>query len=139
MDLTLADIIKKRIELRDEIARIKKLQDEELKPAYRACEALDGMMLDYFSREGCKRLATDSGTAYKKISYKVKMLDREEFRSWVIDEERWHAADIKPNKTYAVEYLDGNKKPPPGINVDGRFTVGYRKSGEPEDDSEELE
>lgn len=133
---TLADIIKKRIELRDEIARIKKVQAEELRPAYDACETLDQMMLDYFSREGCKRLATDSGTAHKKTTYNIRMTNRTVFLSWA--HENLNDVEIRPNKPKAVDFLNKHKKPPPGVEVDGRFTVGYRRSGEP-DEGEEIE
>lgn len=132
MDPTLADIVRKRIWFRDEIARMKKLHAEELAPAYKACETLDSKMLDYFSREGCKNLATDSGTAYRKISYSVKMIDREAFRDWVINERNWIFADIKPNKKDASEFLERFKEPMPGTYVDGHYTVGYRKIGEEE-------
>jgi len=137
--MKIADVIAKRIEIRDEIKRMKEVHANELRPAYEAADQIDQYILDLFRREGVKNFSIDGvGLAYRYISHTVKMSDRAIFRDWVIADELWDEADIKPNKKRAVEFLDKHKRPMPGVVVDGRFTVGYRRAGEP-GESEELE
>lgn len=120
-------IAQKYLELRDAIAELERAHKEQLAPLKAAKERAEAAMLARLDALGAEHVRTPVGTFYRYRAASVLLSDRAVFADWLRDTGRWDAADIRPMKTAIMDMVDSGKAPPPGVTVNTRYEIGFRR------------
>lgn len=88
---------------------------------------IETTLLQTLDELGSQSIASEHGTAFKKLSTSVTVADAREFRRHIIGGENWDLADWRPNKTAVQEIVDGGGELPPGLNYSTRFVINVRR------------
>ncbi len=124
-----ADLIKKRIEIRDYLERIAKEREAADKPYVDAVTALEGMVSQLMLEQNVESLKTEHGTAYKSKIMAVKMADRDAFLDFVINTDGKQFLTSAVAKEAVKEYMDEhNSALPPGLDVTYIMKTNFRKA-----------
>ncbi len=124
-----AEIIKKRIEIRDYLERKAKERETEDLPYQEAVSALEGMISMLMQQQGVDSIKTEFGTAYKSQVMAVKMADRDVFLDFVINTDSRQFLTSAVTKEAVKEYLDEhNSALPPGLDVTYIIKTNFRKA-----------
>jgi hypothetical protein len=100
--------------LAQEIDRQKCAYETAIEPLEIAKIKLEGAIADEMDKQGVKNAPTEYGTAYFSHILKPKVVDREIYLRWVVDNE---AFDLITNHV-AKEALKDMGEYPPGLQVD---------------------
>ena len=123
-----AEIIKKRIEIRDYLERKAKEREAEDLPYQEAVTALEGMISLVMQQQGVESIKTEFGTAYKSQVMAVKMADRDAFLGFVINTNSQQFLTSAVAKEAVREYMDEhNSALPPGLDVTYILRTNFRK------------
>lgn len=124
-----AEIIKKRIEIRDYLERKAKEREAEDLPYQEAVTALEGMISLLMQQQGVESIKTEFGTAYKSQVMAVKMADRDAFLDFVINTQSPQFLTSAVAKEAVKEYMDEhNSALPPGLDVTYIIKTNFRKA-----------
>ena len=124
-----ADLIKKRIEIRDYLERIAKEREVADKPYLDAAVALEGAVTQMMLEQNVESLKTEHGTAYRTTVMAVKMADREAFMDFVFNTESPQFLTSAVAKDATKEYMDEhNGALPPGLDVTYVMRTNFRKA-----------
>lgn len=80
---TVEEVVSQYVSLRDRKAEIAKRQEEELAPLSDAMGHIESWLMSEMNKVGCDSFKTSAGTAFKKNSNSVRMLDAEVFKEHV--------------------------------------------------------
>ena len=123
-----ADLIEEYIELRDLKDQFKKNFEAKCKELYGdRMEEIETLMLNALNQMGVESLASNNGTAFKKIATSVTIADAREFRRHVIGGEHWDLIDWRANKTAVNDLVDRGEAIPPGVNRNAIYVVQFRR------------
>ena len=130
-DITDKDLIEKYVSMRDFIAVKKKAFEEITKPYKAGMDTIETALLARLVERGADNTKTDAGTAYKVAHVNVKVVDREKFVEFIMQE--WETIGNEmllaaPQKDAVRQYVDSNGRSPPGIEVSYFTDVNVRKS-----------
>lgn len=142
-------VVKKYIELRDDLAMQAAEAAERAKPAQEAMAVIETYLLREMEKMGVDSLKTPSGTPYKAVSKSVKLQDAESFKKFVFAPVvdalsklpnmpdimalltagiRWDMIDFRAGKKGIVEHLEETGEVPPGITFDSFTKINIRRS-----------
>lgn len=148
-EFTLADVVKKYIDLRDEQAAISEKFKAELAPGAEQMETIEKYLMAHMDKEGLDSIKTPNGTPYKVISKSVKAIDMEAFKLFALQPAidalsnlpnmpdivalltagiRWDMLDFRPLKKGVVEYTEESGQLPPGLTIDNFTKINIRRS-----------
>lgn len=120
--------IKVFIKIRDKRSELKKQfeeQDDLLKEQQSAIEA---SLLEVCKSTGATSLATDAGTAFRKIDTKYWTSDWERMYKFIEENNALHLLERRIAQNSMKEFLEANPdKLPEGLNVDSRYTITVRR------------
>lgn len=116
-------------------------------------EVLATELMARMTEQGEQNVKTSAGTAYRTTSWSVTTKDKLAFVreivssvliaaesfdlnetsfpdvvQGILDSDALELLDARPVKEAALAYLDQNKVPPPGINIEGFYEVHVRKA-----------
>jgi len=127
-DFATDELIGRYIELRDQIADMKKEYEAKVKPLNEFMQVIAAKMLGDMHDSGQKSLKTDRGTAFIKESTFVGVSDWEAALNYIRENEAYDLLTKAVNKTAVKEYLEEHEDiPPPGVNITLKNEVQFRK------------
>jgi hypothetical protein len=127
-DFATDELIGRYIELRDQIADMKKEYEAKVKPLNEFMQVIASKMLGDMHDSGQKSLKTDRGTAFIKESTFVGVSDWEAALNYIRENEAYDLLTKAVNKTAVKEYLEEHEDiPPPGVNITLKNEVQFRK------------
>ena len=128
-DLTIEEVMEKRIILRDKRSDLKKEfseQDNKLKEAEIQCE---NWLLRRANENGVDSFkCTGIGTAYKSIDVKTSCADWPAFYKWVLSTGNIDALEKRVSRTFVKDFRKETKgELPPGVNVFEEEVMNVRR------------
>lgn len=127
MNLTLAQLTQKYIDLRNRKKEIEGRHDEELAPYRTAMSQIETLALDYLNQQAVTSLKTEGGTCFKVTRSSYKIADAEVFLKFVEDSGRADMLEKRPAKSVIDEYVESGSPLPPGLDLNASTTVQFRK------------
>lgn len=128
MSNTLSDIIKRRIQLRDFVEREQAAFDARLKPYFDAATALENAALEKLNLEGEDSVKTEFGTVYKTRLLTTKVVDRDAFMGFVVENEAYNFLTSAVSKEAVKEYMEAHQSAPPGVDTSTIVKVNFRRA-----------
>jgi hypothetical protein len=129
------EMIKKYLALRATRQAIEAKHAEEIKPYSDAMELISNLMLGRLNERNAKNTATPEGTAYKSQVLKPKVIDRNKFIAFVIDQwDQWGDmmmvnAQVDAVKRFLEKYEnDETPTPIPGVDIDYIVRCNIKRS-----------
>ncbi len=116
--------VAQRRQLDAKIKEIKAQHKEQLKPYTEALDMLDAVLLDALNKSGQQNAKTLSGTVYITRKHTASLEDAQVFMDFVIEHELWELLDRKANSTAVTDFLEANKKLPPGVKYNTIVDIG---------------
>jgi len=113
--------------LRDEIERIEKQHEEELKRPKELLHQLGGVIQKFMDDNGLKNMRTDAGTAVINTRWSAPLSDPDAFMRFVIENEQFDLLERRASQTAVRAYVDEHKALPAGVNLHALETVGVRR------------
>lgn len=127
-DMTVAELTKLYIQLRDRRAQRKAAYVESDESDKQKQEKIEAILLKRFQDEGVDSSKTEFGTAYKSVKTSVSVADRDSYLEWVAANENWAFLDVKANKTAVDAYKEEYNDLPPGLNWREEIAINVRRS-----------
>lgn len=90
-------------------------------------DTIEAAMLRRLNRRGANNTNTDAGTAYKKASSTVRMIDRAAFLDYVKKNKAWDLITNHVSKDAVDTIIDTKGTPPPGIHVTRKIKVIFNR------------
>ena len=125
--LTVADYIKKYLELRDTIADKTRAYEESIKDDKENMQLLEGLLTAEINRVGGQNIKTQFGTAYRHPMTSVRVFDRDMWVGWIMKEDHPEMLTLNVAKAAVTEYIERTKETPPGIDVTKIWQTHVRK------------
>jgi hypothetical protein len=126
------ELVKKYVELRDEVRRRTADFDELLRPLKQGMELIEGVFLGRLNERKAQNSRTEYGTAFKVRTLTIKVAEPMTFLRYTLD--NWQAGGVDLLQIGAVkkavgEYCDNHDgKPPPGLETTAVINVNIRKA-----------
>lgn len=114
--MTLDEVVKKYVELRDKKDGLKAEFDASVAKIDEKMKLIEGKMIEYLDDAGAESIKTQFGTAYTAESVSVTSADKGAFVDFVKQKNEWGLADIRISKTGVEQYLEAGNDLPPGVN-----------------------
>lgn len=121
-------LIEKYIQLRDKKTQMKSEFDAKLAPIEEAMQKIEAHIMKTLNELGSDRIGGATGVAFKSTQNSATVADKELFRQFVLENDRWELADIRAAKTAIKEYIDENDDLPPGINWRSETVIRVNRS-----------
>jgi hypothetical protein len=80
-------------------------------------EVIETRLMTFLNKTGQRGGNTESGTFFKKVASTSKVADRDAFMQFVKEEDMFNFLESRVNNTAVNEYIEANKKLPPGVSV----------------------
>lgn len=126
-EINFDSLVDKYIRLRDKKAEVAKVQKTELAKFDQAMMQIERIFLTHMQATGANSVATDHGTAYKKVQTSVTVADRDAFLGFIKEGDNWVFTDLRANAPAVKAYLEANDALPPGVNLTSRLTVNVQR------------
>lgn len=126
-EATDAQLIAKYIEYRDRIREEEAKCKATVAEIEEQMDIIESAMLRRLNRRGANNTNTDAGTAYKKASSTVRMIDRAAFLDYVRENEAWDLITNHVSKDAVDKIIDDTRSPPPGIHVKRKIKVIFNR------------
>lgn len=127
-ELTDKQLIEKYISMRDLVAVKKKAFSEITKPYLDGMETIEKALMARLIQRGADNTKTEAGTAFKVTLLNVKVEDRQQFLSFILDQDDDSMLLAGAQKDAVKDYLEQNNAPPPGVSINYYTNVNVRKS-----------
>lgn len=121
-------LIEKYIQLRDKKTQMKSEFDAKLAPIEEAMQKIEAHIMKTLNELGSDRIGGATGVAFKSTQNSATVADKELFRQFVLENDRWELADIRAAKAAIKEYIDENDDLPPGINWRSETVIRVNRS-----------
>jgi len=109
-------------QIRDKIAEIK----EELSKPKAALEQLGGILDAFLIRTGQESAKTSAGTFFRSTRFTAAVKDPQAFMDHVIHSNNWDLIGRHANPTAVKGYVEQNKGPVPGVELNAIATLNVR-------------
>jgi hypothetical protein len=115
--MTPADMTQKYLQLRARIHEIEDKHKEELAPYQDLKFRLETLLLDHLNKDGLESVKCSAGTAFKSTVTSVSVRDWPATLAYIMDNEMWDLLEARVSKTAALEIINENKAPIPGVEI----------------------
>ncbi len=122
------ELAERYAKIRDKVAELEAAHKDKLAPYKDAMEKIEAHMLGVFNEQGSENVKTSFGTFYKAKATSATVSSKEDFKAYVIANERWDLTDLRASKTAVNDFVESAGEPPPGVNWTASFKVNFRKS-----------
>lgn len=130
--ITDAQLVEKYLELKAHIAAQVAMFDTEMKPYKDGMAAIENALLERLNERGAENTKTDAGTAYKSTITNVKVIKRDTFLKFCIDNWSTVGADmlnVSAVKDPIKQFIDSGGIPDQiGIETSFFTRINIRKS-----------
>lgn len=126
--MTPAKMIESYLQLRNKVAKIEERHKDELMPYAKLREQLENALLAHLNEAGVDSTKCKAGTAFKSTATSVTVKDWPSTLTYIKDNDLWDLLEARVNKTTAVEIIEEQKKPIPGVQI-ARATVLRVRAG----------
>lgn len=127
-ELKVDDAIALYLTIREAVEVLDKRHEVAIAPYKQQMKKIEGLLQQHLDKTGADSVKTKNGTAILTTKRTVSIADKQMFKDYVIQSERWELLDWKANSTAAVDYAKENNTPPPGCNLSSYKTVGVRRA-----------
>lgn len=126
---TIADLVRKYIDLRDRVKAMDEEHDQKTKPLRDAMQVIEGACAIHLKTDGSESIRTEHGTVYQSTTMSAKVMDREALFDFVRDADAFQLLTAAVSKDAVKEYMDEHQgMAPPGIEI-GYFTkTNFRRA-----------
>jgi hypothetical protein len=121
-------LIASYINIRDQKKGLEEKHDKELAPLKQAMATIMDAMLARLNERGADNSKTPSGTAYKSIQTSAKVINRDEFLNYVLDNSRFNLLTNHCSKEEVEIVTQLTGEPPPGVEVSRITVVNFRRA-----------
>lgn len=125
--VTVKDVIKGYVKLRDRKNELKKQHTEELVPINEKMELVEGWLMRDLLTRGVESERTTEGTAYLQKNSKATVKDRDAFLEFVIEHKMWDLLENRVAKSVVVDHLENTGEVVPGVNFETTQVVRIRR------------
>lgn len=126
-----AQLVEQYLRLKGHIAARKEAHAEELKPYQDGMDTIENVFLARLNERGAENSKTDSGTAYKSTLMTPKVVARDVFLKFCVDNWSTVGSDmlqVGATKDAVKQFIENSPNPPPGLEVSFFTRVNIRKS-----------
>lgn len=124
---TASDLIKKYIELRDATERITDRYNKEVQPYKEGLELIENLLTEEINRLDGQAIKTQHGTAYRSTVTSFRVIDRETWLNWVINENKRDMLTTNVAKDAVKDYIEATSTTPPGLSTTSIFKTNVRR------------
>ncbi len=121
------ELIKKYIEIRDDIDRLQNECDAKIKPLKEILSAMETWFQGQFNERGVESSKTQYGTAFTQTKTQVSVDNMDYFVKFVDENKAWNFLNKVVNKTAVEEYIAQHNVPPPGVKTVTMRVVQVRR------------
>ena len=125
--MKIQDVVQRYRELREKKAAITAEYKSAVKRLDDDMRLLASVLMKYMQKQGVESVKTASGTAYMTTKRSARVVDWEQFISWVRQNERWDILPHGVNKSSVVQMLEEDGSLPPGVDFYSEHDVNIRK------------
>lgn len=127
--MTIGEMIKKYVELRDFMKLRAEARAVEDKPYNEAMETIEGIVLQHLNENSEQSIKTEWGTAYKSTTMSAKVASPEDFFNYVREADAFQLLTSAVSKDAVKEHMEEHQgTPPPGIDVTYFTKVNFRRA-----------
>jgi hypothetical protein len=124
-----AQLIKKYLECRRDIATLTARYEKEILPYRNGMDLIESLLADEINRLEGQSIKTDQGTAYRSTITSYKVADRDMWFNWVFDNNMRDMLTANVAKEAVKEFADNHSgKTPPGLNVAQIYKINIRSA-----------
>jgi hypothetical protein len=124
--MNIDDATQAYLRMRDRVKQIKEKHKQELAPFNEKMDKIESALLKYFSEKGMQSCRTKHGTPYITERMSVKVVDREAYLAYVLENNALPFLESKANTTAVKEYMEEHEDTPPGVKVTVERKVNVR-------------
>lgn len=132
MPTDIASLVSRHQEIKAHVEAQSKLFSEYCKPYNEEMEQIQALITSAMTEQGIKSFKTDTGTAILSTIVTPKILDKEKYLDWVLDDWNNRGAMLQigaPQKAALDEYMDANNGAlPPNIETSSILRFSIRKA-----------
>lgn len=129
MSIDIEAVIKKYIELRDDIDRVEAEAKAKKAPLVAAMETLGNVLLKLSNDQGgVKSFKTNAGTAFRQTVTRASVQNSDEFFEHLKTTGDFHLLTKAVNKTAVQDYINTHERPPPGVGWTVMHEMQVRRS-----------
>jgi hypothetical protein len=126
---SVAQLIKKYLECRRDIATLTARYEKEILPYRNGMDLIESLLAEEINRLEGQSIKTDQGTAYRSTITSFKVNDRDVWFNWVFDNQHRDMLTANVAKEAVKEFIDGNGGTiPPGLNVTQIYKINIRSA-----------
>lgn len=130
--IDIAALVKEYQDIRAHLEAQSKLFAEYSKPYNAQLELIEAQIKMAMTEQGVKSVKTDTGTVILSTITTPKVLDKEKFLDWVLENWDQYGAMLQisaPQKDALQEYMDANdNRLPPAVDVSSFVRFSIRKA-----------
>lgn len=127
--MTIGEMIKKYVELRDFMKLRAEARAVEDKPYNEAMETIEGIVLQHLNENSEQSIKTEWGTAYKSTTMSAKVASPEDFFNYVREADAFQLLTSAVSKDAVKDHMEEHQgTPPPGIDVTYFTKVNFRRA-----------
>lgn len=120
-------LVDKYIKLRDLKDRVKAEYAECESKIVAAMDEIEGKLMTFLNQTGQESANTKAGTFFKRTTTSAKVVDRDVFIKFVMDNDATNFLESRVNKTAVEEYIQANGAVPPGVDVSRVVTISVNR------------
>lgn len=126
--ITVDEVIKEYIELRDQLEVMEKRHKAEKKEIQDTQNLLEEWIMRFLDQTGSSAIKTDHGTCYSSMKFSATLADSDAFLNFVKETNKWELLDRRANTTAVRDYVEQEKMLPPGCNLNSSRRIGVRRA-----------
>lgn len=117
------------LKIRDKRAELLAAYEKEDSKLKETMEQLEEEMLEKCKKEDADSIKTPNGTIIRSVKSRYWPADWDVFNQYVLDNEALGLLEKRVHQTNMGQWLEEHKdNPPPGLNVDRRYSCSVRKA-----------
>jgi hypothetical protein len=126
-EVSVEDVIKGYVKLRDKKTELKRGHTEELAPINEKMALVEGWLLRDLTTRKVQSQKTAEGTAFIQKSTTATVKDRDAFLDFVRKNEMWDLIENRVAKSVVVDHLENTGEVIPGVNYEATQVVRVRR------------
>lgn len=127
-DFTIDQIIKRFVELRDEVKADEKAAKSAVADKKEKLKLLTAWLQNYLITEKADSVKTEPGTVYRKQNTYYNVDNWDVFIEWAVANGRLDILKKDISSTKVAEMVEAGDPVPPGLRSYSEFEIGVRKS-----------
>jgi len=117
------------LKIRGKRAELKAKYEEEDKQLEAQMDVIEAEMLEKCKAENADSIKTPEGTIMRAVRARFWPADWDAFNKYVMDNNAIGLLEKRVHQTNMAQWLEENKgNPPPGLNIDRKYTCTVRKA-----------